>query len=162
MSFELNWMILVPVILVLSLAIYFLAAPRYVKVKSLLTPAEKHFYNHIISRVPERYVLLPKIRMADILQTKSGGKKALYKTTSKHADFVIADKATLEPLVVIELDDKSHNSSKTKERDAFVNRSYTKAGLGVLRVKCVNKYDVPKIINAIESTSVGGGNLMRV
>jgi Protein of unknown function (DUF2726) len=36
-----------------------------------------------------------------------------------HVDFVLADASTPAPVLVIELDDRSHDRAEAKERDAF-------------------------------------------
>jgi hypothetical protein len=36
-----------------------------------------------------------------------------------HVDFVLADAATMEPRMVIELDDRSHSRAEVRQRDAF-------------------------------------------
>jgi hypothetical protein len=114
---------------------------RYKLASSLLTASEMQF-NHYLKRVlPSGAMLLYKVRIADILVAKNTKKatgklsKDLIGVACKHVDFLVVDEKTLKPLLAIELDDETHNSKKTKKRDAFVEKAYISAKLSVLRVK---------------------------
>ena len=54
--------------------------------------------------------------------------------TGKCVDFVICDKETMQTLLVIELDDKSHSRRERKTRDAFVDKTLQSAGIPILHV----------------------------
>ena len=62
--------------------------------------------------------------------------------------FVLADARTLAPVLVIELDDKSHWQTDARQRDAFKDAALESAGVRVLRVK-VGRYDVGELRAAI-------------
>jgi very-short-patch-repair endonuclease len=53
---------------------------------------------------------------------------------SKHVDFVLCN-ADLEPVLVIEVDDNSHNLKKNKESDDFKDKVFAHVGLPLLRVR---------------------------
>jgi very-short-patch-repair endonuclease len=53
--------------------------------------------------------------------------------SGKHLNCVLADASTLAPLLVIELDDKSHWQEDVQKRDAFKNAALASAGVRVLR-----------------------------
>lgn len=46
----------------------------------------------------------------------------------------------MQPLVAIELDDKSHARPDRQERDAFVNEVFAAAGLGLLHIPVKHTY----------------------
>jgi len=53
---------------------------------------------------------------------------------SKHVDFVICDRATIRPLVAVELDDSSHARIGAGVPDEFVDAALTAATLPLVRV----------------------------
>ena len=123
---------------------------RYKKAESLLTKAELNFYNQIRGIEGNDEILLMKVRMADIVQPTGSNRKKLYQVTSKHADFVLANKITLEPTAVIELDDASHNRKDRVERDRLVDKIYKESGIPIIHVKIGKSYDAQKIKTEIQ------------
>lgn len=98
---------------------------NYMIKRTLFSPAERSFFGILKQSLSEHYEIFGKVRIADVLSTKKGldgtsWRISLSKITSKHFDYVLCDKKTLQILAVIELDDKSHNQLKTMERDNFV------------------------------------------
>lgn len=65
-------------------------------------------------------------------------------------DFVLCDSKTLAPVLVLELDDASHNAKSRQQRDAFVDRVFQAAGLPILHVKAQGAYDSAELSRAIE------------
>lgn len=85
------------------------------------------------------YIICPKVRLLDIVKPKSGEKKyktLLYKIQSKHVDFVICDQ-NMNIKAIIELDDKSHDSEKGKERDTFVDTVLRSVGYKVIHTRYI-------------------------
>ena len=114
---------------------------------SLLTNAELNFYKVLREAVSESQIICPKVRMQDVLWTKTYRVKDkqsfINKVNRKHFDFVICDKDTLKPLMAIELDDKSHEEDDRKERDEFVNALFTKSlGFRVIHIPVRYSYDI--------------------
>lgn len=86
------------------------------------------------------YIICPKVRLLDIVKPRSGEKKyktLLYKIQSKHVDFVICDQ-NMTIKAIIELDDKTHDTEKGKERDAFVDTVLRSVGYKVIHVRYIN------------------------
>ena len=88
----------------------------YIKRNSILTDAELKLYRLLIDILPiDKVTVAPKVRIADILDIyeslKNGLDNPIYKITSKHIDFTICDKLTMEPVCLIELDDAYHYKS---------------------------------------------------
>lgn len=121
----------------------------YIKQK-LFTPTEYKFYWKL-KEVADRYnaTILAKIRLADIIKVsgtkdRSEFKKYFNKIQSKHIDFVICN-SDLYVKFLIELDDKSHDSPKRKERDSFVDKATDAAGLKLIHIK-TNYEDLESIL----------------
>ena len=59
----------------------------------------------------------------------------------RHLDFLLCKPNSMEPILGIELDDASHNSSKRKKREEFVNEAFEAAKLPLLRITAQRDYD---------------------
>ena len=84
------------------------------------------------------YVVLGKVIVADVLTSEKGLKRsnwqaAFNKISSKHFDFVLCDKQSLNVAAAIEIDGKSHRSKKAQVRGAFLESACQSAGLVLVR-----------------------------
>jgi len=121
-----------------------IAKQTFYKKSELLTPAEKDFFK-ILIQAANAYHIFPKVRMADFIKVQALNPKewgkAFSKIKAKHIDFLLADKSTLEPILAIELDDKTHQRPDRQQRDIFVDQTLTKIGLPILRIKTAPYYN---------------------
>lgn len=107
--------------------------------KFLLTKNEWAFYK-ILKPVADElgYTVLAKIRVADLVEVttkdRSEWQKYFNKVNKKHVDFVLAKPENLQIVLLIELDDNSHNESQ-KNRDAFIDELYNQTGYKLLRTR---------------------------
>jgi len=132
----------------------------YLSRDRFLSQAEAGFYRDLLAALPiltasmgegAPPLLFAKPRLADVLRTDSDalrrddgqGRSARSKQTSaqntinaKHVDFLLCDPATTRPLIVIELDDASHQRQDRVDRDDFVNSACAAAKLPVLHIPC--------------------------
>lgn len=93
--------------------------------KYLLTKHEYYFYKNL-KQITDKYDLqiLTKIRLADLVEVNKGLSRrewGMYfgKIKSKHVDFAIAD--NMKIVLIIELDDRTHQYQNRIERDMFVD-----------------------------------------
>ena len=118
--------------------------------KLLLTKNEYYFYNNLKKITNEKNLqILAKIRLADLIEVNQGTNewnKYFAKIKSKHIDFAIAD--NMKIIVIIELDDKSHEKQNRIERDEFVDAALTKTGYKIIRT-LGNTEEIEKYINSI-------------
>jgi hypothetical protein len=125
---------------------------HYKKQNALFTKTEINFLKTLEKIVTNPSVaIFGKVRMADIITpqktTNSKGWWQLFaKITSKHVDYVLCDRGDYSVICVIELNDKSHNTTKAKQRDSFVRKAYQSAGIELLEIKASRYYDVNKVI----------------
>lgn len=134
----------------------------YERAETLFTPAERSLLGILERLDSESFTILGKVRVADILKPsvtlknkKGEWQRAFNKISSKHFDFVICDKNTLNVLCVVELDDKSHNSKKVKLRDKFLNQACADAKLPMVRIKAAKSYKIDQIKEAVDSSLEG-------
>jgi len=115
-----------------------------------LTPAERSFWQVLQQCLPDGYVLLAKVRLADIVNVKKGfdakTRQAHFNRISrKHADFVICDAVEMMPRAVIKLDDASHQARRSSERDEQKDRIIEGAGIRLLRIRAQRAYDTGQL-----------------
>lgn len=111
----------------------------YVRCPGLLTPNEHAFFKVLLPMVEGQYHVFAKVRIEDIIQVPTEveyreRQKLRGRIKSRHIDFVICDRTTLEVLTCIELDDKSHRRAKSKEADEYNDRAMRDAGVPLIRV----------------------------
>ena len=123
------------------------ARPRlpYTKRASLLTPAEQRFYRVLLQAVPSGLTAFVKVRLLDVVNVphrawREHGAPA----SGMHLDFVLADAATTEVRLVVELDDRTHERPEVRQRDRFKDDALASAGVPMLRVN-VGRYDVGEL-----------------
>jgi hypothetical protein len=126
----------------------------YRRIDSLLTPAERAFYEVLQGVVGDDLHLFVKVRLADLValpRTVDNRQAHLSRIASKHIDFVLCERRTVAPVLAVELDDSSHQAGPRRQRDALVNDVLQAAGLPLLRVPVKRSY-VPDEVAAL----VGG------
>ena len=95
--------------------------------KYLLTKNELEFYKCLNIIADElNLCVLSKIRLADLIEIYGHNNNSEYfiyfgKIKAKHIDFALAKKENLEIILLIELDDFSHNMQDRKSRDEIIN-----------------------------------------
>ena len=110
--------------------------------KPLLTDHERKFY-YSLAPIAKKYDLcvLSKIRIADLVEPTAHEYKErsdyfhhFGKIKAKHIDFALCDPENMEVKLLIELDDRTHETAKGRERDEFVEEVYKDTGYRLLRV----------------------------
>jgi predicted RNA-binding Zn-ribbon protein involved in translation (DUF1610 family) len=116
-----------------------------------LSPAEQGFYFALTTAVGDRGVVCPKVRLGDLLFTtdKQNFWKHTNRVNQKHVDFVVCSRETLKPLVVIELDDSSHQRAAARERDEFKDAAFAAAGLPFVRIAVKRNYDAAEVASTV-------------
>jgi hypothetical protein len=120
--------------------------------QSLLTAPEAAFYRALMTAAGRRYIVCPKVRLADLCQglDRWADTAAFNQVSSKHVDFVLCDSTTFRPVLAVELDDRSHLRTDRRGRDALVDRVFRTMGLGVYRQWVRRSYDPSAIKRGIE------------
>lgn len=125
------------------------------KKKLLLTKHEWSFYKSLKPVADELgYSVLAKIRVADLVEVtakdRSEWQKYFNKVNKKHIDFVLAKPENLQIVLLIELDDNSHNEAQ-KQRDEFIEALYKQTGYKLLRTRG-NAELKEKILSTLENS----------
>ena len=121
-----------------------------------LSPAELEFYKVLKSVVPSEAVIQAKTRLADVIKVDRtiapySSEASIYynKIAKKRVDFLLCNRAILNPLVAIELYDPSHQRSDQEERDEFVNNIFEAANLPLVRIQVQETYAQEEITHLL-------------
>lgn len=149
--------------------------PKYRVCDGVLGPGERAFLPvlreavkiaHGAKRAPvaSPAVVFPSVRLAEVLAVdvpreagRSAWQSAFNQIGSKQADFVVCDGVTTRPLLVVELDDRSHDRADRRDRDGFVDRACASAGLPIVHVRAAGSYDVQEIARRVAAALEAGG-----
>lgn len=125
--------------------------PYFAK-ETLCSRGELAFYRILNHAVPSGLAISMKTRLGDVIGCTADGWKSGYgaKISQKHVDFVIYDPVTTAILLVIELDDKTHQLPDRQTRDVFVDEALKAAGVAILRVPAAREYDLDALREQIE------------
>lgn len=115
------------------------------KSKNLLTPNEQRFF-YCLTRAVPKYHIAVQVSLSAMIESEYFA-RSQYRTY--YADFVICDKQTFKPLLVIELDDRTHNSQKRYQQDVRKNTILHEANIPLYRMTAKMKYDTAEIKNII-------------
>ena len=124
----------------------------YKRVAGLLTQGEYAFWVPLCSAVGSSYHIQCKVRLYDLVRVPDScpdEKKWFGRVKGYHVDFVLCDPLTLAPLLVIELDDRSHRARSQRQRDEFKARVLADAGLPLCRIRAQQAYAPEEIAQTI-------------
>lgn len=126
----------------------------YERRKDFFSPAELNFDQVLRLAVKDKYRIMGKVRVADLLQVRSGVARkdrpsAQNKINGKHIDFVLIDPKSCQVACCIELDDKSHDRKDRVARDVFLNKAFDAAKLPLLRIPCKRTYQPDQLSKLI-------------
>jgi hypothetical protein len=146
------------IILLLLLARFFryITEPTvYIEpVESLITAAEHKFYEALDEAIDGRFLILSKVRVADLLNVTSESRPARHRVfcsiACKHVDFVLVESQNLRPLAAIELDDSTHRRANRRKRDELLDGLFEKAEFPLLRFKTACTYSRRSIEAQVE------------
>lgn len=126
----------------------------YEREEYLFSKAERYFYFALCKAVPPGVHIFAKVRLIDLVRVRRGVENTnKYKNSllQKHVDFILCAPDTFRPLLVVELDDSSHQSARSQERDARKDEILAAAGLPILRVVAKNAYDQQELTRTVHS-----------
>jgi hypothetical protein len=98
--------------------------------KNIMTGTEQKFYNMLKHIVGEDYIVWPQINLAAVI--KKNGQTRYQNELYRNVDFGIFLKDSHEILLLIELNDESHNLASRKKRDKSVKSICEEAGINII------------------------------
>lgn len=132
--------------------------PEYRRSKSLFTFREREFFKALLEDVGSQYAVFAKVRLGDIIWLANEPENRKYHINQllcKHFDFLLCEKGTYKPLLVIELDDSSHDKYEHHERDEFKGKVCEAIGLKLWRLQVQQDYRKGFIAEQVRSLIQG-------
>lgn len=122
--------------------------------KYLLSRAERSFYGVLVQSIGNTEIVFVKVRLADVIAPKKGlsrldWQRSFNAIAAKHLDFIVCNANDCAVKLAVELDDASHQASKTQKRDELVNKACQSAGLPLLRIKAARTYAIADLQHQI-------------
>jgi hypothetical protein len=99
------------------------------EIKPFMTEYERRIYS-ILLKLGDDYKIIPQVNMASIIRKKNNDH--YYSDLFRNIDFAIFDKDCNNLLMLIEIDDSTHNSYKRRQRDEKVNNICHDVGIKIL------------------------------
>jgi Protein of unknown function (DUF2726) len=155
-----SWLFLLVLVIVILIALAaFLKGAKtgagsdgfpYQRNKALFSPAERSFLGALEQAVGGEYRVFGKVRIADVASVRSNPNRAFWqrafnRISAKHFDFILCKPDDLSIVCAVELDDKSHQQMKRKDRDDFVAGLCIAIDLPLLQIPAQRAYSVPEL-----------------
>ncbi len=120
--------------------------------KSLLTNYEKYFYDIISNEFSNMYYIMPQVNLASIVNKIKDFPTQYQNELYRNIDIGIFDKSNMTPLLLIEINDKTHNNKNRIARDHKVKEICDTANIPLITFysNYANKKDY--IIQRIKET----------
>jgi hypothetical protein len=117
----------------------------------LLSRSEAAFYHSLKKAVGDSCPLSMKVRLSDVLICPREAMRAGYgnRIAQKHLEFVLCDPNSMKILAAVEVYDASHRRTDRVNRDEFLDRAMSAAGVPLLRFPASRQYDVASLAQNI-------------
>lgn len=130
-----------------------------------LSAAELSFYKVLVTTLNGSAVVCAKVGLGDLFWVSRKDRSIYLKYTNKidrkHVDFLLCEPTTMQPLVGIELDDKSHQREDRRVRDEFVNEVFKAAKLPLVHVPVRRAYNTADITDAVKPYLGNGSDSLK-
>ncbi|MEZ4599592.1 MAG: DUF2726 domain-containing protein [Syntrophotaleaceae bacterium] len=118
--------------------------------RELFSPAERSFLGVLEQASEGRLRIFGKVRLGDLVQPAKGLSQsqrtgAWNRIHQKHIDFVLCRPDSLAVVGTVELDDASHRRKDRAERDNFVDKVLTGAGISIIHFAARKGYSVHEV-----------------
>jgi hypothetical protein len=114
---------------------------KYKLKDKVMNASEKTFYQMLKRQLPDKYLILSKVRIEDFVEVPYKNHSYLdiqslrSRVKSRHVDFLICALEDTKPLLAVELDGPSHYKKDRIFRDMFIDGLYKNIGLPVKHIK---------------------------
>jgi hypothetical protein len=116
----------------------------FARENALLAPDEQALYDALYRAVGRDWRIFSRVRLADLVSPEDGTRNALPdfdRLSGLHVDFVLCDRDSLTPCVVVELDRAGALDPAHVDPSPLVDAVLRSAGLPVVRVPAAPYYD---------------------
>ncbi|WP_286264492.1 DUF2726 domain-containing protein [Thalassotalea atypica] len=126
---------------------------------NVFTPAEKNFQNLVEKALGEKYRVINRVKLSDIVTVRKGvsskaSQAAINNANSRYLDFVICDRDTMKLVGTLDLVDTKGKGYKVK-KDWFVSGALEAASIPHIRIKVKPNYSIEEIRACIATRLLG-------
>ena len=107
--------------------------------KQLMSKYEKNFYEILSKNFAQEYIIMPQVNLASIIEKIKDFPTQYQNELYRNIDFGIFDKNSMKPLLLIEINDKTHNQPDRIKRDLKVKEICNQANIKLITF--YTKYD---------------------
>lgn len=124
---------------------------------ALLSRGEAAFFGPLCLAVAGRFHVMCKVRLADVLTCSDANWRRGFggAISQKHLDFVLCERGTMRFILAIELDDRSHERPERQRRDRFLNDTFARSRIRLLRFRAQAYYSAHEIRDRIDGVLPG-------
>ena len=116
--------------------------------KKLMTDYEYKFYN-ILKELEDNYTIVPQLNLAAVVKKLNNNK--YYSELFRNIDFAIFTNDYQELLLLIELNDQTHNNYNRKDRDLKVKKICNDIGVKLMTFHTKYPNEKTYVINRIKN-----------
>lgn len=107
--------------------------------KQLMSEYEKYFYEILSKNFAQDYIIMPQVNLASIIEKIKDFPTQYQNELYRNIDFGVFDKNSMKPLLLIEINDKTHNQPDRIKRDLKVKEICNQANIKLITF--YTKYD---------------------
>ena len=100
--------------------------------KSIMSNCESTFFKVIYKHFEKDYLVIPQVPLASIIEKKKEFSSQYQNELNRIIDFGIFDKETFKPLLLIEINDNTHNEKSRQARDIKVKNICSSVKLNLI------------------------------
>ena len=123
--------------------------PKYEK-KQLMTKCELYFFFILSENFAKDYLIIPQVNLASIITKNKKFESEYQNELNRNIDFGIFDKSTYLPLLLIEINDSSHNQPRRIERDKRVKDICSQSDIKLITFHTQFENEKNYVINRIK------------
>jgi len=111
----------------------------------IISGNEIEFRKTVLEILPPEYILICKVRLADVIEPKMNKKDKMWldaysSVASKYFDFVVVNADTFKPEVAINIDTRLESGKTVRRNDAFTHHASSEVGLTLLSIGSNDTY----------------------
>jgi len=120
---------------------------KYERKKTMLSRPEYNFLLMLRDISPDKYDVVPQVALLNVIdkKTNTSYRNELFRV----CDYCFVDRDTFEPLLLVELNDRSHLRADRQERDAKVAAICADAGIPLLTFWMDGDLSFPTVKRAV-------------
>ncbi|MBL4794887.1 MAG: DUF2726 domain-containing protein [Pseudomonadales bacterium] len=127
----------------------------YVARTQIYSPSERKFLGYLIRAMGEDYIIMGKVRVADILAVESSlslakKKNAFEKISKDHVDYLLCERKTMAVVCAVELYDQSFDPKHQIIRGNFLDKAFRAAGIPLIRFPKKDEYRIWDVKRSID------------